>query len=188
MLSCSALLLGAASDSVKEPATGVNFPAILDLSGGKVACTGVDVRTKYLFKIYAVGHYGDPKAWPTEENPLELLQYWTNASALKAFSLRFTYNVSKDQFRVAWEEGLDHANYQNKALRAALSEVFNIDLPKGDELRFIAHTDGTLFVEHNGKSLGSWKDPGLVKAVWSLWMGDKSGAKNRENLVSRESV
>ncbi|MDX9973963.1 MAG: chalcone isomerase family protein, partial [FCB group bacterium] len=104
-----------------------------------------------------------------------------------AFSLRFTYNVDKDQFRTAWEEGLDKARYNNKALRGALGEVFRIDLPKGDELRFVAHRDGTLFAEHNGKPLGSWKDPELVKAVWSLWMGEKSGSNCRENLVARET-
>ncbi|MDX9971718.1 MAG: chalcone isomerase family protein, partial [FCB group bacterium] len=163
VLVCAALL-GAATDVVKEPSTGVAFPAMLEVGGGKVVCTGVDVRTKYLFKIYAVGHYGDSGAWPEDDGAEELLRYWMNEPVLKAFSLRFTYNVDKDQFRTAWEEGLDKARYNNKALRDALGEVFRIDLPKGDELRFVAHRDGTLFAEHNGKSLGSWKDPELVKA------------------------
>jgi hypothetical protein len=184
MLGCAALL-GAATDAVKEPATGVSFPAKLDVKGGSVSCTGVDVRTKYFIKVYALGHYGDPKAWPAKGTPEDKAQHWIAAPALKVFSLRFTYNVTKEQIRGAWEEGLDAAKYQDKATRAAFLGAFASNLAKGDELRFIAQADGTLSAEHNGKELGSWKDAALVKAIWTIWLGENSVAKNRLNLVAR---
>lgn len=91
------LLIAAAPDAVKEPATGLTFSPTLDVNGVQLACTGVDVRTKFLFKIYAVGHYGDPKAWSTKDKPEDRLKEWIAAPASKAFVLKFTYDVTKDQ-------------------------------------------------------------------------------------------
>ncbi len=175
-----AVVLGAAG--VQEPSTGITFPSTLQLDKGAVQCTGAAVRTKYLMKIYAVAHYGAADAPSVPAKPEERLAYWTKADALKAFVLDFVYEVSQKKIRGAWEEGLDNAGYKGPN-REALVAAFTSDIKKGDEIRFIAEPGGTLIAEHNKKQLGSWKDPDLVKAIWAIWMGEKSPLGDKTALV-----
>ena len=181
------VLLGAASVSVKEPATGTSYPDTIEIGTVKAACTGVDVRTKFFFNIYAVAHYGDVAAWPKQDKPEDRLKTWTEAKAAKAFVLTFTYDVSSDKIKGAWEEGLDNAGYTDKEKRESFLGVFKTDLKKTDILQFTAQADGTLSAELNKKSLGTWKDEKLVHAIWAIWMSDKSVVKDRTRLVARQN-
>ncbi len=171
--------------TIQEPSTGVEFPDSIAIGDVKAACTGVDLRTKFFFKIYAIAHYADAFAWPSNEGASERLQHWRHANVAKAFVLTFTYPVPCDKIRDAWDDGLNNANYQGSH-RAALLAIFKDDLKVGDQLRFIAQPGGALSVEQNGKSIGSINDSDLVIALWSIWMGEKSVAAVKENLVARD--
>ena len=179
------VLLGAAS--VKEPATGTSYPDTIEIGAVKAACTGVDVRTKFFFNIYALAHYGDVTAWPRQDKPEDRLKAWMDASVAKAFVLTFTYDVSSDKIKEAWEEGLNNAKYTDKETRASFLGAFKTDLKKTDVLQFTAQADGSLTAELNKKSLGAWKDAKLVRAIWAIWMDEKSVVKDRTRLVARQN-
>ena len=179
------VLLGAAS--VTEPATGIAFPDTIEIGTAKAACTGVDVRTKFFFNIYAVAHYGDGASWPKQDKPEDRLDVWKKAPVAKAFVLTFTYDVTSDKIKEAWEEGLNNAGYSEKDTRERFLGAFQTDLRKKDVLQFTALPDGTLSAELNKKALGTWKDPKLVQAVWGIWMGEKSVVKDRTRLVARQT-
>lgn len=179
------ILLGAAS--VKEPATGTSYPDTIEIGTVKAACTGVDVRTKFFFNIYALAHYGDVTAWPKQDKPEDRLKAWMDAPVAKAFVLTFTYDVSSDKIKGAWEEGLNNAGYDNKETRTSFLGAFKDDLKKTDVLQFTAQADGTFSAELNKKSLGTWKDAKLVRAIWAIYMDEKSVVKDRTRLVARQN-
>jgi hypothetical protein len=162
----------------------VEFADTLQLDKGTAACTGTAVRTKWMVKVYAIAHYGDPAAAPKGGTPEERLKHWTDAKGLKAFVLKFTYGIDAKKMREACDEGFDNANYHGKSREAFLASLQG-ELKKGDEFRLVAQADGTLTAEHNGKALGTWQDAELVKALWSIWLGEKSPLSNREGLVTR---
>lgn len=178
----TSLAIAGWSAVVKEAATGQEFAAEMKSGNKTLACTGADVRSKFIIKVYAVGHYGEKEAVPAESNAEKQLSYWTSAKVAKAFVLKFTYNVSSKQIKEAWSEGLTKAQYKG-AHKTALLESFKQDLPKGSVLKFEATADGQLSAIQNDKVLGTWKDPDLVRALWTIWMGKDTVVNNRENLV-----
>ena len=178
---CTLLVL---AGTVQEPRTGVDFPDTLQLEKGTVSCTGVDVRTKLMVKVYAIAHYGDADAFSKSEAPERRLQSWIDAQAQTAFILKITYGIDAKKMREACDEGFDRVGYHGKAREAFLG-AFKGELKKGDELRMTAQSDGTLTMQQNGATLGSWKEPELVKALWSIWMGEKSPLSDRTRLVAR---
>ena len=177
---CLVILAG----TVQEPKTGVEFADTIQLAKGTAACTGTAVRTKWMIKVYAIAHYGDPALVPAGGSPEERLKQWTDAKALKAFVLKFTYGIDAQKMREACNEGFDNANYHGKS-RGEFLAALQGELKKGDEFRLVAQADGTLTAEHNGKVLGAWQDAELVRAVWTIWMGEKSPLSDREKLVAR---
>ena len=170
--------------TVQEPRTGVEFADTLVLDKGTVVCTGVDVRTKWMVKIYAIAHYGDPASAPKDLPPEERLNQWIDAKVLKAFVLKFTYGIDAKKMREACDEGFDNANYHGKSREPFLATLQG-ELKRGDEFRLAARPDGILTAEHNGSILGTWQDPELIRALWTIWMGEKSPLSKRETLVSR---
>ncbi len=181
LLGCGLLLAGA---MVQEPSTGIDFSDTLAIGGTTATCTGVNLRTKLLLKIYAVAHYGDPAFAPKETDPMKRLEGWIAADAAKAFVLKFTYTVPKEKMIEAWNIGFDDVQYSGPNRKLFL-DVFTTDLPKGTDLRVIASPGGAVSVEKDGKSLGTWKDPALVKALWTIWMGPKTTLSDRTALVAR---
>lgn len=182
LLASCLLLLTAAT--VQEPASGVTFPDTLQCASTPLTCTGVGLRMKLFFKIYAIAHYGDPAAAPKVDAPQQRLDGWIAADAAKAFTLKFTYDVPKEKMIAAWSEGFDGENYHGPE-RQAFVDAFTTDLPKGTELRFVAEPGGALTAEKDGKSLGHWQAAPLVKALWSIWMGPHSPLGDKNALVSR---
>ena len=169
---------------IQEPKTRVEFADSMQAAKGTVACTGVTYRSKFMVKVYAIAHYGDPAAAPSGGTPAERLKHWTDAKALKVFVLKFTYGIDAQKMREACDEGMDNANFHGKN-RDAFLNTLQGEFKKGDEFRLIAQADGTLTAQHNDKVIGSWQDADLVKALWGIWMGEKSPLADREKLVAK---
>jgi hypothetical protein len=184
LLAVLLVLAGVASAEYKEPKTGTHFDGSIQVGETMVECTGVDYRSKWTFKVYGIAHYGDPGSAPGETaGAKEKRKYWIQASAAKAFVLKFVRTIDAASIREAWSEAMKSADYKGPNGEALL-KVFSDPVNEGDSITFTAAADGTLTALKNDKTLGEWKDPGLVRALWATWLGRNPVVNDADSLVA----
>lgn len=173
------------ADEIVEEQTKEIFPAEIRTEDTALQCTGVSVRKKFGFEIYAIAHYADASgiaAAPAD--PAERRLYWQEAKAGKAFVIRFVFFVDEGNLRQACEESLNAAGYTGDKQEAFL-DVFARDYPAGSEMKLIADQDGALTAVYQGEVMGAWRDPALVAALWQSWLGAESVVTRPDALVGR---
>ncbi len=186
----AALAIGvaaAAGGTVKEKATGVEFPAVRSVEGvaAPLALTGTGVRTKIVFKVYAFGLYVDPKA------AKEGLAKWAGKSAddlrkdpalyaaideLKGDRLavmHFVRDVDSGKMREAMTEAMDRGVPANDPARKAFLDLWTGEIKNGEDVLLLFTADGKTSLIRGGKTVGTVASPALARSVLQSWLGPK---------------
>ncbi|HEX9190852.1 MAG TPA: chalcone isomerase family protein, partial [Candidatus Deferrimicrobiaceae bacterium] len=95
----------------------------------------------------------------------------------------------KEKIVDAFAEGL--ANNSPEAARSAGAKTFlswfTHDFVAGDAVGIDVSPDGALSAFHNGKALGTLRDPSLARAVLLIWFGEKpADAGLKKGMLGRD--
>lgn len=173
--------VAALTQDVAEPKSGEKFP----VKDGDTSLLGVGLRTKTIarVKVYAIGLYVADSAFA---GPLkgktgtpELYRELVNGDFNKKIVMKFLRDVSANQVRDAFREGLKGANAE------PWLAYFN-DTRAGQEYQ-IAWTPGVgLQTKVAGIDKPPLNDKALAAAVFAIWLGPKPVQDDiKKDLVAR---
>jgi hypothetical protein len=197
----------ARAELVKEPSTGHAFESSVTVDGRPLTLLGVGVRKRFVIKVYAMGLYVDEaearRAFPAlaqraggrdharlvRSDHAQAFVIWGGFPKMGV--LHFVRAVGAERIREAFREGLadelsDKAPADLRAAAEAFLALFDQDLKEGDELILRTGRDGKVDVEVAGVKKPGPQSAKLVRAVWSIWLGQKAISKDlRLGLVDR---
>jgi hypothetical protein len=163
---------------VKEPKTGVAFPATLQ----ELRCLGAGVRVKALLgpvgvRVYAVALYAEPAAAAAAADATSLL----DSASSKALLLRFVRTVTSEQFVDALKAELA-SKVSDQATLDAFNAFFHDKLlVTGSGVLMAWAPDGTLTVSvlpaqssTATASLRLASVPAFARALFSVFLGPAS--------------
>jgi len=173
---------------VKEPATGVEFPASRD----GMQLMGVGVRKKLVFNVYAAALYlsgDDFKAGLKDSTAKEIYKVVRYGSFKKLMVLHFVRDVPADKVREAFGEALranmPDADWEAEKDRVDAFLAGCVDVKSGQayELR----TQGAkLKLSLGSKILFEAESKALAAGMWGSWFGAHPISESlRDELVSR---
>ncbi|MEJ2721289.1 MAG: chalcone isomerase family protein [bacterium] len=177
-------------DQVEEPSTKEVFPRTVEFEYNgtdyELQVTGVAVRKKFFVKVYAIAHYMDMEVADFKDI-LKALDTVLSDSYAKQITLDFVRDVGVDDIQKAYRSGFEkNATDEEKEVIAPFVEqflgYFTKDVEKGDQyiLRWIP--DGIVLATVNGETYGPIANVTFAKALWRIWLGDKSPV-DRKKLV-----
>jgi hypothetical protein len=161
---------------------GVTVPPAVSVGQKTLSLNGAGVRSKFFVKVYVGALYTEKKVTTTDEllgDPGE-----------KAVRMHFVLKkVEKEKIVDAFAEGM--ANNAPEAARSADAKTFlswfRNDFVAGDTVGIDVSPDGALSASHNGKALGTLRDPALARAVLLIWFGEKpADAGLKKGMLGRE--
>lgn len=174
-----------AADSWKEPATGEAFPLTITPPGASapLALTGGGVRTKLVFKVYALGFYVDPAA------AAPALAAWAGkpADALRADKafyaalvdlpgdklavMKFVRALQGAQVGDALDGAVARTLPEGDPARAKFRALWKDPIEKGDESWIVIRDSGEVAVVRAGTVVGSVESKPLGRALLLAWFG-----------------
>jgi hypothetical protein len=168
---CLAALLALPAAAVDV--AGVNIADSVKLAGKDLKLNGAGVRTRAIFKVYAMGIYLGKKETTTEAV--------LAAAGPRRISIVMMREVSGDDFGQAFMTGINNnsdkgekGKFVNQMVK--LGEVFqNVGgLKKGDALTVDWVPDKGIVIELNGKSISDpLPDVAFFNAILKIWLGEK---------------
>jgi hypothetical protein len=90
--------------------------------------------------------------------------------------MSFVYKrVEKEKIVEAFAEGLSNnsPNLRGSSDAKAFLSWFTSDFVAGDTVDISISPDGTVSATHNGKVLGSFRNPDVARGVLLIWFGEK---------------
>ncbi len=181
-------------DEATEPATGVAFATSVGESQ-EMRLLGVAARTRWMFKIYAIGLYAevDPLRELLGEGPVndQRLSAAVIASrGQRALVLKFVRNLTAEQFQGAFSEGIERTIAINDERIAADAATFLdaiTDIANGDVavLWFGGEGEITLNVNDEEEARMQVTNRTLARAILSIYLGlDPVDERLKRNLMS----
>jgi hypothetical protein len=175
-----AALLTMHASVLLEPNTEQPVPAAIEVEGRELRLTGADLRRVMGKNAYALAHYAiEDTAVP--EDPAAALEFLRNASVPKALIFRGAHDVPARGIRWSWGRSLSRVDYKG-TLRSDFIDAF-VDFEVGGVLCLYTDGAGTLKAVQDGKPLGEWNEPELVRAVWDVALGEEAEVVERLNLA-----
>lgn len=156
---------------VKEPATGINFPEQGSNYGANFTLTGVGVRKKLGFKVYAIGSYLETgKLVKGKDVASQLLA----DGPAKLVIMQFVRDVDAGKIRETFEEGLQknvpsYATAAKKDGDAFLNAM--VDLKPNDKMEICWKAGGQIILTVKGQTKARLQNAALAKGIWSIWFG-----------------
>ncbi len=175
---------------VEESSTHVKFPATVTFTHDSVKhtlqLTGLTVRKKFVFKVYAIAHYMEN---PTRGDKEHIFQEALSDGKAKQITMHFVRGVGVGKITDAYREAFEKSTTEEerKALQPFLERFIgyhNRDVKKGDEYILRWLPGGTVISILQGEEKPAITDPTFARVLWSIWLGEKSIVK-REKLISR---
>jgi hypothetical protein len=162
-----------ASAQVKEPSTGITFPAQKNFGGKSLAITGTGVRKKFVIKVYAIASYLESGKLDKSRDVYSQL---LSDGPAKLLVLHFVRGVDAGSIREAFGEGLKKniPNYNSSPARKDAEAFLNsmTDVNENDEMELFWSQGGNLEVVIKGQSKAKFQNPVLAQAVWGIWLGN----------------
>ena len=165
-LALSLLLLS--SQSFALDVGGVNVAPTVSSRQKTLTLNGAGVRKKLFFKVYVGSLYTERKV----TTPAQLLA----DPGEKLIRMTFVYKkVEKEKIVDAFAEGLANNSpaVRSSANAKAFLSWFTADFTAGDVVDISLSPDGAVSAAHNGKVLGTLRDPAVAQAVLRIWFGEK---------------
>ena len=161
-------LLLLSSQSFALDVGGVNVAPTVSVHQKTLSLNGSGIRKKLLFKVYVGSLYTERKVTTPEQllaDPGE-----------KLLRMSFVYKkVEKEKIVESFTEGITNnspiVRWSSDA-KAFLS-WFKSDFVAGDTVDISISPDGTVSATHNGKALGTLRNPDVARAVLLIWFGEK---------------
>ncbi len=170
----AAALLAASSLPVHAAdVAGIKFPDTVTVAGQELKLNGAGVRTKLVFKVYALGFYLQDK----KSTVAEVLA----ASGPRRIRIMPMRDLTSDDFGIAFMKGLnDNVGPEERTKLLPQTKAFGEmfaqfpGLKKGDEL-IVDWTPGVgSQAILNGKKVGDvLPDLAFFNAIMRIWVGDK---------------
>jgi hypothetical protein len=169
----AAVLGAAALPALAVEVGGVKLDDSATLAGKTLVLNGAGVRTRAIFKVYAMGLYLTKK----ETTPAGVLA----AEGPRRVTLHLLRNLSGEDFGKAFTEGLNNNTPPDERARLAgqiarFGETFTKygDLKEGDLVHMDWLPGQGLVSTINGKPVGEpVAEPAFYNAVLRIWLGDK---------------
>jgi hypothetical protein len=165
-IALSLLLL--ASHAWALDVAGVNVAPTVSVRQKTLALNGVGIRKKLFIKVYIGSLYTERKV----TTPAQLLA----DPGEKLLRMSFVYKrVEKEKIVEAFAEGLSNnsPNLRGSSDAKAFLSWFTSDFVAGDTVDISISPDGTVSATHNGKVLGSFRNPDVARGVLLIWFGEK---------------
>ena len=162
------LLLLLSSQSFALDVGGVNVAPTVSSHQKTLTLNGAGIRKKLFFKVYVGSLYTERKV----TTPAQLLA----DPGEKLIRMTFVYKkVEKEKIVEAFTEGLTNNSpiVRWSANAKAFLSWFTSDFMAGDMVDISLSPDGTVSATHNGKALGTLRDPAVAQAVLLIWFGEK---------------
>lgn len=169
----AAILAASSLPALAAEVGGIKFPDTVSVGGQELVLNGAGVRTKLVFKVYALGFYLKEK----KSTVAEVLA----SSGPRRIRIMPMRDLTSDDFGMAFMKGLNDnvsADERTKLLpqTKAFGEMFAQfpGLKKGDEL-IVDWTPGVGSQAWlNGKKVGEvLPDVAFFNAIMRIWIGDK---------------
>jgi Chalcone isomerase-like len=148
---------------------GVNVAPTVTVQQKTLLLNGAGVRKAYLtVKVYVGALYTEKKSVSTDE----LLKDPSDKLIRMTFVMK---KVEKEKIVDAFAEGLEKnsPDVARSAEAKTFLSWFTADFVAGDTVDISLSPDGTVAASHNGKALGTVRDPALARAVLLIWFGEK---------------
>ena len=147
---------------------GVNVSPTVVIHQKTLSLNGAGIRKKLFVKVYVGSLYTERKV----TIPAQLLA----DPGEKLVRMNFVHSkVEKEKIIEGFAEGL--MNNSPEVARSADAKAFlswfTSDFIAGDTVDISLAADGTVTATHNGKALGTVRNPELARAVLLIWFGDK---------------
>lgn len=169
----AAILATASLPAMAADVSGIKFPDTVTVAGQELVLNGAGVRTKLVFKVYALGFYlKDKKA--TVADVLA-------APGPRRIRIMPMRDLTSDDFGMAFMKGLnDNVSAEERTRLLPQTKAFGEmfaqfpGLKKGDEL-IVDWTPGAgSQAILNGKKVGEvLPDVAFFNAIMRIWIGDK---------------
>ena len=147
---------------------GVNVSPTAVVLQKTLTLNGAGIRKKFFFKVYVGSLYTERKV----TTPAQLLA----DPGEKLIRMNFVHKkVEKEKIVEAFAEGLSNNSpvVRWSANAKAFLSWFTSDFMAGDTVDISLSPDGTVSATHNGKALGTLRDPAVARAVLLIWFGEK---------------
>jgi hypothetical protein len=147
---------------------GVNVAPTISAGQKTLVLNGTGIRKKILIKVYVGALYLERKVASRDELLKE--------PGDKLVRMSFVYKkVEKEKIIEAFAEGLSNnsPSVASSPDAKAFLSWFTADFVAGDTVDVHMGSDGTVSATHNGKALGTVRNPDLARAVLLIWFGDK---------------
>jgi hypothetical protein len=148
---------------------GVNVSPTVSVQQKTLSLNGAGIRKAYsVVKVYVGALYTEKKSVSTDE----LLKDPGDKLIRMTFVMK---KVEKEKIVDAFSEGLS----KNSPAVAGTADAktflswFTSDFMAGDAVDLSFAADGTVSATHNGKALGTVRNPALARAVLLIWFGEK---------------
>jgi hypothetical protein len=160
----SAALAGAATFK------GVTFPDAATIGGKECRLNGIGVRSKIIISVYLGALYlgtptGDAATAIATDEPKRIVMHFVHSK------------VGADAIREAWQDGFANnsatALPQLKDRLARFSGWFDADLLKGEQVVLTYVPGQGTEVAVQGKVRGVVEGADFMRALWSVWLGEK---------------
>jgi len=161
-------LLLLSSPSFALDVGGVNVAPTVSSRQKTLTLNGAGIRKKLFFKIYVGSLYTERKV----TTPAQLLA----DPGEKLIRMTFVHKkVEKEKIVDAFAEGLANNSpaVRSSANAKAFLSWFTSDFMAGDVVDISLSPDGAVSAAHNGKVLGTLRDPAVAQAVLRIWFGEK---------------
>jgi hypothetical protein len=186
----SAAVPATAQESVVEPSTEKSFPARVTVSSGEkehtLSITGVTVRKKFVFKVYAMAHYMED---PPSGSRSDLMKAMTVDGKVKQITMDFAREVTADQIRGAYGDG-----FKENAAAAELASLkpsidtflgyFDAPVRENDTIILRWFPGGKIVAVISNREKPSIVNQRFAEVLWTIWFGEDS-IVDREELVAR---
>lgn len=190
----------AAAGGIKEPKTGVVFQESLELNGKTFQLSGVGLKTKYLFKVYAEALYLESSSKETlatfrnqAANPgVQVFEAVIHGDFGKLFVLHFVRNAGYERIQDAFKDGLKLTmNVDAPDVKAdvdAFLRSFKDDVLKGQELKIYVEKEQVSVISPSG-AITVIKNAKIALGTSECWLGKKAEQQDlRRDLLNRLSA
>ncbi len=180
----------ATAQTLREPATGVEFPIQTSAYGKTFTITGAGVRKRWGFKVYAIASYYEAGQL-NKGRDIATQLIMDNAS--KLVTMQLVRNLEAAKLRDAFAEGLAKTlpNYAaNPALKRDVDTLLNAftDVKTGDKLQLIWIQGGDVYVTFKGAERARFKNALLASGIWQIWLGSNPVSTDlKKSLVANSN-
>lgn len=177
--------------TVKESSTGKYFPSEITVkNAGKeltLKLTGLTVRKKIIFKVYAIAHYMQDA--PTVGDEDAAFNAVFQDGMAKQITMDFARDVEAAKIKEAYIDGFkQHSSKEElqkiQPLINQFTGYFTTEIKENQQITLRWLAGGVVQTSVQGEEKTPVTDPVFARLLWKIWFGEDS-IVDREELVER---